>query len=165
MKGTNKNEGKHILKISCLREHLYKMAEAGYFYQNQSRQQGMHNILFFTIFFLFTSVIVNAQNCSIKWILEQETATWQPRDSQGEVVHNGYMWILGGWSGNPYKNWDDIWYSKNGKDWKELKTKGLKWKERHEHSAFVFQDKIWIVGGMTPPLINDVWSLILPEDW
>lgn len=39
------------------------------------------------------------------------------------------------------------------------------WKERHEPSAFVFQDKIWIAGGMTPPLVNDVWSLKLPKDW
>jgi len=54
---------------------------------------------------------------------------------------------------------------KNGKDWKELKTEGSKWKERHEHAVFVFQNKIWIAGGMIPPLSNDVWSLELPSDW
>ena len=75
------------------------------------------------------------------------------------------IWVLGGWSNHPYKNWSDIWYSKDGKDWKELQSKGPKWKGRHEHSAFVFKNKIWIAGGMTPPLVNDVWSLRLPDDW
>ncbi len=39
------------------------------------------------------------------------------------------------------------------------------WKERHELSAFVFKDKIWVAGGMTPPLVNDVWSLQVPKKW
>ena len=71
---------------------------------------------------------------------------------------------MGGWSNNPYKNHSDVWYSKDGKIWKEYKTENV-WKERHEASAFVFQDKIWIAGGMTPPLVNDIWSLRLPVDW
>lgn len=32
-----------------------------------------------------------------------------------------------------------------------------------DHSAFVFQDN-WITGGMVPPPVNDVWSLVLPND-
>jgi hypothetical protein len=26
------------------------------------------------------------------------------------------------------------------------------WKARHEHSAYVFQDRIWVVGRHSPPL-------------
>ena len=40
---------------------------------------------------------------------------------------------------------------------------GKVWKERHELSAFVFQDKIWIAGGHAQPLSNEVWSLFVPE--
>ncbi|MGI6573877.1 MAG: hypothetical protein ACOX19_10865 [Fermentimonas sp.] len=86
------------------------------------------------------------------WIL----GGWHERIWFSSVVYRDCMWGIGGWSGNPSKNWDDIWYSTDGKNWTELKTEGLKWKERHGHSAFVFQDKIWIAGGMTPPLVNDV---------
>ena len=39
------------------------------------------------------------------------------------------------------------------------------WKERHEHSAYVFQDKIWVAGGHAQPLSNEVWSLEIPKDW
>ncbi len=39
------------------------------------------------------------------------------------------------------------------------------WKERHEHSAFVFHDKIWVAGGHAQPLSNEVWSLELPLGW
>jgi hypothetical protein len=71
---------------------------------------------------------------------------------------------MGGWSNNPYKNHSDVWSSRDGITWEEFKSENV-WKGRHEQSAFIFQDKIWIAGGMTPPLVNDVWSLKLPEDW
>jgi hypothetical protein len=38
-------------------------------------------------------------------------------------------------------------------------------KERHEHSAYLHDDKIWIAGGHAQPLSNEVWSLSLPPDW
>ena len=104
----------------------------------------------------------------IHWRQETPRAGWHERIWFSSVVYRDCMWVMGGWSGNPSKNWDDVWYSTDGKNWTELKTDGVKWKERHEHSAFVFQDKIWIAGGMTPPLVNDVWSLKLPkkrEEW
>ncbi len=101
----------------------------------------------------------------IHWRQETPRADWHERIWFSSVVYRDCMWVMGGWSGNPGKNWDDVWYSTDGKNWTELKTEGVKWKERHEHSAFVFQDKIWIAGGMTPPLVNDVWSLKLPEHW
>ncbi|MDD4728085.1 MAG: hypothetical protein PHN55_04965 [Dysgonamonadaceae bacterium] len=101
----------------------------------------------------------------IHWVQETDNANWHERIWFSSVVYRGHIWVIGGWSNHPYKNWSDVWYSKDGKNWKELQAKGTMWKERHEHSAFVFQDKIWIAGGMTPPLVNDVWSLKLPVDW
>jgi hypothetical protein len=29
----------------------------------------------------------------------------------------------------------------------------------------VFDDKLWVAGGMIPPLNNEVWSLYLPPDY
>jgi hypothetical protein len=71
---------------------------------------------------------------------------------------------MGGWSNKPSKNWADSWVSKDGKNWARFDAKSS-WKERHEHSAFVFKDKLWIAGGMIPPLCNEVWSLSLPPDF
>ncbi|MBT4868344.1 MAG: galactose oxidase, partial [Planctomycetaceae bacterium] len=39
------------------------------------------------------------------------------------------------------------------------------WKERHEHSVYVFQDKLWVAGGHARPLSSEVWSLQLPKGW
>lgn len=91
-------------------------------------------------------------------------APWHERIWFSSVVYRNRMWVMGGWSNNPYKNWSDVWYSKDGKTWEQYDGLPV-WKERHEASAFVFKDKIWIAGGMTPPLVNDVWSLYLPKDW
>ena len=72
--------------------------------------------------------------------------------------------MIGGWSNNPAANKNDAWYSQDGKDWKQLKSDHV-WKARHEHSAFVFQDKIWLAGGHAQPLNSEVWTLDIPEAW
>lgn len=96
------------------------------------------------------------------WIQETANAPWHPRLWFASAVYRSRMWVLGGWSNNPAKNWGDVWYSKDGRTWVELKTKNI-WKARHELSAFVFEDKLWIAGGHAQPLSNEVWSLELRE--
>jgi hypothetical protein len=61
-------------------------------------------------------------------------------------------------------NHGDVWYSRDGRTWVQLKSNVI-WKERHEHSAFVFQDRLWIAGGHAKPLSREVWTLQLPADW
>lgn len=100
----------------------------------------------------------------VNWEQVIESAPWHSRLWFSSIVYRDRMWVLGGWSNNPSKNWGDVWYSSNGKDWTELKSKGI-WKERHEHSAFVFQDRIWIAGGHAKPLSSEVWSLSVPPQW
>jgi len=74
------------------------------------------------------------------------------------------LWVLGGWSNEPSQNWGDVWYSRDGKSWQQLQS-DVSWKARHEHSAYVFQDKIWIAGGHAQPLSSEVWSLDVPLGW
>jgi hypothetical protein len=100
----------------------------------------------------------------VHWLKETSNAPWHQRLWFNSVVYRDRIWVMGGWSNNPYKNHDDVWSSKDGKNWEKFQSKTV-WKGRHEASAFVFKDKIWIAGGMTPPLVNDVWSLKLPKDW
>jgi len=100
----------------------------------------------------------------VKWTEVTPKAGWSPRLWFSAVTYRDRMWVLGGWSNNPHKNWGDVWHSKDGKDWQQLKTETC-WKERHEHSAFVFQDKLWIAGGHATPLSSEVWSLDVPKGY
>jgi len=80
------------------------------------------------------------------------------------VVYRDRLFVLGGWS-KIHDNFGDVWYSKDGLKWTELKSKVI-WKARHEHSTFVFQDKIWVTAGLVRPLLsNEVWSLEISPDW
>lgn len=105
-----------------------------------------------------------------EWTRETAEAPWQGRIWFTSAIYREQMWILGGWSNKPSTpprhggNFGDVWYSRDGKTWKEYKTE-VSWPQRHEHSTYVFQDKLWVVTGMTPPLNNEVWSLDLPKDW
>ncbi len=46
-----------------------------------------------------------------------EHAPWTPRIWFSAVVYRDRIWVLGGWSNNPSKNWGDVWYSRDGKSW------------------------------------------------
>jgi len=100
----------------------------------------------------------------VHWTKVTDAAAWHPRLWFSSVVYRDRMWVLGGWSNNPSKNWGDVWYSQDGKNWTELKS-DLTWKARHEHSAYVFQDKIWVAGGHARPLSSEVWSLKVSPEW
>ena len=100
----------------------------------------------------------------VNWDLATETAPWSPRLWFSALTYRDRIWVLGGWSNNPSRNWGDVWHSTDGKTWSEWKSK-VTWKERHEHSAYVFQDKLWIAGGHAQPLNSEVWSLDVPKDW
>lgn len=111
--------------------------------------------------------VLNDVRCSadgIRWEQTTAAAPWHPRIWFSAVVHRDRMWILGGWSNHPAKNWGNVWHSRDGKQWTALQSKTT-WKARHEHSAYVFQDKIWVAGGHAQPLCSEVWSLELPKDW
>lgn len=100
----------------------------------------------------------------VHWTLLTDAAPWSPRLWFSTAVYRDHLWVLGGWSNNPSKNWGDVWFSKDGKDWQQL-VAPESWKARHEHSSFVFQDKLWVAGGHAQPLSSEVWSLQLPKEW
>ena len=100
----------------------------------------------------------------IHWEQAAEHAPWSPRLWFSAVAYRNRMWVMGGWSNNPSKNWDDVWHSTDGKQWQQLKTEHS-WKARHEHSSYVFQDQIYVAGGHAQPLNSEVWTLKLPRDF
>ena len=98
------------------------------------------------------------------WTCVSEAAPWSPRLWFSTAVYRDRMWVLGGWSNNPSKNWGDAWYTADGSRWTQLTTPTM-WKERHEHSVWVFDDALWVGAGHAQPLSNEVWKLKLPGDW
>jgi hypothetical protein len=101
----------------------------------------------------------------VNWRQETANAPWTARIWFSSVVYRDRMWVLGGWQkSKDLTNLDDVWYSKDGKSWTQLKS-DVVWKERHEHSTFVYQDKIWVTGGHAKPLNGEVWTLKVPPKW
>jgi len=96
------------------------------------------------------------------WVKEVD-APWPSRLWFSAVTYRDHMWVIGGWSKKDL-NYGDIWYSRDGRTWSELKPE-TKWRPRHEHSTFVLDDKLWIAGGHADPLTNEVWTLEVPRYW
>src|ERR1700722_18547531 len=51
---------------------------------------------------LFVATFLFARSASaadrvFDWVQVTDKAGWQPRDSQGELVHDNKLWIMGGW--------------------------------------------------------------------
>lgn len=98
----------------------------------------------------------------VHWEQVTAQAPWDARIWSGCVVYRDCIFLLGGFQAQPTRiNFDDVWYSRDGKAWTRLDA-GKRWSARHETSALVLKDKIWVIAGMSWPLVNDVWSLELP---
>jgi hypothetical protein len=95
----------------------------------------------------------------INWTLATATAPWSERFAHTSFVFDNKIWVIGGWDDDwingPYKN--DIWYSSDGINW-TLATSSASWSGRYGHTSVVFNDKIWVIGGLdNSGLKNDVW--------
>jgi hypothetical protein len=91
---------------------------------------------------------------------------WEGRHTAGYVVYQEKMWIIGG-DANQGHYQSDVWNSSDGKSWTHVnRGHDVPWGPRVLHSTFVFQDKIWVVGGQTMPgfarapetFYRDVWT-------
>ena len=50
------------------------------------------------------------------WTLATDSAPWGPRISHASVVHDGRIWVIGGYQGGRS---NDVWYSSDGMNWTE----------------------------------------------
>lgn len=99
----------------------------------------------------------------LNWDLVTDCAPWQGRRWASCVSYRGRIWLLGGFRAQPnWQNFNDVWYSIDGAHWQQLETETI-WSPRHETSTYVFENRLWVVGGNAWPLINDVWQLHIPK--
>ncbi|MEW6750650.1 MAG: cadherin-like beta sandwich domain-containing protein [Candidatus Latescibacterota bacterium] len=96
------------------------------------------------------------------WTQVVEEAPWPARIWSTAVSYGGRLWVLGGFRAEPtWNNFADVWYSADGAAWHRLETETC-WSPRHELSAYVFDDALWVAGGNAWPLQQDVWRLQIP---
>ncbi len=91
-----------------------------------------------------------AQKGTLNWVQESKEAAWQARDSQGEFVFKGQMWILGGWFTPQLPNPRDVWKSPDGKNWTRV-IETAPWQHSDLSAAVVFKDRMWMMGGRKLP--------------
>jgi hypothetical protein len=117
-----------------------------------------------------TGAVAIAQNQPPSWVRVTERADWQPRDSQGEVVFQDRLWLLGGWFNSFAAPPRDVWSSADGKTW-NLVTREAPWKHSDLPMTMVFRNKIWLLGGWYNGRLPghsasaEVWSSADGNDW
>lgn len=95
----------------------------------------------------------------VQWEQVTDNAPWEGRNWASCLVYHGRMWLLGGFRAEPrWANFNDVWYSTDGADWRQLTTPDI-WSPRHEISPYVFDEKLWVIAGNAWPLMNDTWHL------
>ena len=103
----------------------------------------------------------------INWTQETSRAAWQARDSQGEFVYDGHLWIMGGWFTPQLPNPRDVWKSPDGKNWTRV-SEEAPWEHSDLPASLVFNNKMWMMGGRKLPgsaCSNAVWSSANGRDW
>ncbi|MBI3948469.1 MAG: galactose oxidase [Armatimonadetes bacterium] len=101
------------------------------------------------------------------WVCVNECADWPARDSQGEFVYGGHLWILGGWFTPQTPNPRDVWKSPDGRRWTCV-AREAPWEHSDLSAAMVFRGRMWFMGGRKLPGAensNKVWSSTDGADW
>lgn len=91
------------------------------------------------------------------WLEATDDASWAARrTSNTTVVHDGKLWVVGGYGVGGYLN--DVWYSGDGVTWTEA-TANADWTARAGSVVLSFEDKLWVFSGVNGfgESFNDVW--------
>lgn len=97
------------------------------------------------VLLLFANLSANAEE-KLKWEKVTDAAGWQPRDSQGELVYDGKLWIFGGWFQSYAPPPRDVWSSPDGKTWEPVES-NAPWLHSDLPMSVTFDDKMWMMGG------------------
>jgi len=113
------------------------------------------------------AVVTKHLGMAPEWVCETTEAGWQPRDSQGELVYDNHLWILGGWYSPQEPNPRDVWKSLDGRKWTRV-VEIAPWEHSDLSAVVVFDGKMWLMGGRKLPsneCSNQVWSSTDGVDW
>jgi hypothetical protein len=116
-------------------------------------------------------MIMERECRSYHWEEITRKAPFAARDGAGALVHNGRMWLLGGWNPGDRVHFprvcnSEVWSSADGQDWR-LELRQAPWEGRHTAGYVVHQDQMWIIGGdcLQGHYQNDVWRSADGTHW
>jgi hypothetical protein len=75
------------------------------------------------------------------WKKVADKSPWMPRDSAGELVFDGRMWLIGGFTPGLVK---DVWSSRDGVTWTRVGEISASRSGVDIPLAFVFKNKMWV---------------------
>lgn len=95
----------------------------------------------------------------ITWSLVNNNPPFASRQGGAIVDYENRLWVVSRLNIPLYGNGaNDVWYSDDGINWQKTKQDPL-WTGREDVGVVVFNDKIWVLGGMDKnwTWTNDVW--------
>ena len=100
------------------------------------------------------------------WTEETAAAGWSERYSHQALVHNGRMYVLGGFEGG-LSGRNDVWSSVDGKNWTLEKehNNAVGWVGRTGHQVVSRNGRLYLLGGLRSGGKNDVWSSVDGKSW
>ncbi len=111
-----------------------------------------------------------AEKAQPEWVQETEAAAWAPRDSAGEMVYDGRLWLLGGWLQSYEAPPRDVWCSPDGKRWTRV-LETAPWIHSDLPMTLAFNHRMWLMGGWYNGRLpghsasNQVWWSTDGADW
>ncbi len=105
----------------------------------------------------------------ITWTQATSSASWPTRTWPQCISYNNKLWVMGGYRHALSHEVNDVWYSTDdGATWIQS-TASASWGIRHAHFVTVYQDKMWVAGGMqsypSSIFLNDVWYSTDGVNW
>lgn len=98
-----------------------------------------------------------------RWFQATDTAPFGGRRGHTSVVHDGKMWVIGGYNSDS-GILSDVWCSEDGVSW-TVAAWEAPFGGRRSHTSVVYDGKIWVIGGRGSKSLNDVWYSENGEDW
>jgi dihydrofolate reductase len=105
------------------------------------------------------------------WRLETDVAECLPRYGHKVLEFGGKLWLIGGSApigGSIFKSQSDVWSSFDGVSWTRVKD-SAGFTPRQNHSAIVFDNKMWIMGGQDTRkaaiTLGDSWYSVDGTNW
>ena len=83
---------------------------------------------------------------------------WSTRNRHQALVYDDKIWVLGGYLMGQFIDRDnEIWSSDDGgMNWSQITPTSSHWTGRAEHQAFVYKDKLWVLGGYVQT--DSIWN-------
>ncbi|MDL5511407.1 hypothetical protein QSE00_06260 [Arenibacter sp. M-2] len=104
-----------------------------------------------------------SSNNGADWVQETNAAPYLARYGFEALVFDNKMFVIGGALSTTFEIQNDVWYSKDGKNWTQIVHPGSSYPKRLLFKSTVFNEKIWITSGFFEDEIeefhyNDFWS-------